>query len=65
MIDYVTVVYTIYGLTKQNMENVCIVSRELDADFAEEAMAWIFYIYVMVFQAVRRAVNVLNVSTCI
>ena len=30
--------------------------------------AWIFYIYNMfiyIFQAVRRAVNVLNVSTCI
>ena len=27
--------------------------------------ARIFYIYVYIFQAVRRAVNVLNVSTCI
>ena len=36
-----------------------------EASFLVCSMARIFYIYLCIFQAVRRAVNVLNVSTCI
>ena len=38
-----------------------------EAIFLVSSMSQIFYIYIYIyiFQAVRRAVNVLNVSTCI
>ena len=41
----------------------CLYLIASEASFLVSSMARIFYIYL--FQAVRRAVNVLNVSTCI
>ena len=64
IISYVFPVYNMYMVSANNVcIFLCIIASE--ASFLVCSMARIFYIYICIFQAVRRAVNVLNVSTCI